>query len=331
MTLHEQFPNSVRVQRLFGMYLEAIGDYGEARRLYNYQISQDPANTIARKRLVAILKSQKRIPEAVAQLNDYLEMFMVDFDAWAELADLYINANDFRQAAFCLEELILSNPLNYFYMLKFADIKYSEGGSENLETARAYYCQAFHLNPHSLRSLYGIFLSASGLAMAASNSGSKSLLSLVSSANTAASAEASADLASFAVTAAQDRDSKKSNLNLVYWAVKKLNVFKLEKEDRPRMPKELKQQVMSVLKEEDTRCDCVMEQAPGPATLEKDAGDILLRKFFVIPEVDSKSTNQKATKNPPRRNQKVKDQGELDQAATKRRPTSVGDESSDSD
>lgn len=72
---------------------------------------------------------------------------------------------DYAKASFCMEELILSNPHNHLYHLKYAEIKYTQGGPENLEIARAYFSEAAKLNPRNLRSLFGLLMTASGLAV----------------------------------------------------------------------------------------------------------------------------------------------------------------------
>lgn len=81
---------------------------------------------------------------------------MVDAEAWQELGELYLNENDYNKAAFCIEELILHNPHNHLLHQRLADIRYTQGGFENLELARAYYCQAVKLNPKNLRALLGL-------------------------------------------------------------------------------------------------------------------------------------------------------------------------------
>lgn len=83
---------------------------------------------------------------------------MMDIEAWQELSDLYIAENDFNKAAFCVEELILCSPHNHLLHQRYADIKYTQGGLENLELARSYYCQALKLNSKNLRALYGLYL-----------------------------------------------------------------------------------------------------------------------------------------------------------------------------
>lgn len=89
---------------------------------------------------------------------------MADFEAWQELSELYITEQDFSKASFCVEELILHNPHNHLLHQRYADIKYTIGGYENLELAKSYYCQSLKLNPNNMRALYGLFLATTNLA-----------------------------------------------------------------------------------------------------------------------------------------------------------------------
>ncbi|MPC33655.1 ER membrane protein complex subunit 2 [Portunus trituberculatus] len=84
---------------------------------------------------------------------------MSDSEAWQELCDLYLKEGDYSKAAFCMEELILSNPHNHLFHTRYAEIKYTQGGLENMEIARSYFCQAAKLNPGNVRALYGLFMS----------------------------------------------------------------------------------------------------------------------------------------------------------------------------
>ncbi|KER33685.1 hypothetical protein T265_00567 [Opisthorchis viverrini] len=161
--LKTQFKKSSRVDRLTGMYLEKNGRFDDAHAVYTQLLNDDPTNTLARKRMIAILKAQRKNVEAIYELRQYLKIFMSDFEAWNELTDLYLVEGDFKHAAFCMEELILSNPHNHLYCQRYAEIKYTEGGSENLELARAYFSRSCQLNPNNLRSLYGLLLACSAL------------------------------------------------------------------------------------------------------------------------------------------------------------------------
>lgn len=51
---------------------------------------------------------------------------MIDQDAWNELCDLYLLEQEYAKAAFCMEELILQNPHNHLFHLRFAEIKYTQ-------------------------------------------------------------------------------------------------------------------------------------------------------------------------------------------------------------
>ncbi|CAI9588993.1 unnamed protein product [Staurois parvus] len=158
--LRRQFPGSHRVKKLTGMRFEAMERYDDALQIYDRILQEDPTNTATRKRKIAIRKSQGRNAEAIRELNEYLEQFVGDQEAWHELAELYIHELDYAKASFCLEELILTNPHNHFYYQQFAEVKYSQGGLENLELARKYFSQALKLNNHNMRALFGLYISS---------------------------------------------------------------------------------------------------------------------------------------------------------------------------
>ncbi|XP_032815121.1 ER membrane protein complex subunit 2 [Petromyzon marinus] len=158
--LRRQFPGSHRVRRLEGMKYEFQEKYDEANKLYDEIIQEDDANTAARKRKIAILKAQGKVAEAVKELNEYLKLFVADQEAWQELADLYVSELEYSKAAFCLEELILFNPHNHLFCQKYAEVKYTQGGLDNMEVARKYFAQALKLNNINMRALFGLYMSS---------------------------------------------------------------------------------------------------------------------------------------------------------------------------
>ncbi|KAK7074712.1 ER membrane complex subunit 2 [Halocaridina rubra] len=164
VSLNEQFPGSLRIRKLKGMRLEALERFDEAMDVYDGIIRQDETNSSVRKRKVAVLKGQGRYADAIKELTEYLKKFMSDTEGWQELCDLYLKEGDYSKAAFCMEELILSNPHYHLFYTKYAEIKYTQGGLENYELARSYFCQAAKLNPGNLRALYGLYLSCSQVA-----------------------------------------------------------------------------------------------------------------------------------------------------------------------
>ncbi|XP_066156262.1 ER membrane protein complex subunit 2-like [Euwallacea fornicatus] len=172
-SLLEEFPSSLRVRKLQAMCFEAKEDFETASDLLDTIISKDETNSTARKRKVAVLKAQGKTVEAIKELTDYLKIFMADFEAWQELSELYISEQDFNKAAFCVEELILHNPHNHLLHQRYADIKYTQGGVENLEIARSYYSYALKINPKNMRALYGLYLVSSALSVSSKCSAQK--------------------------------------------------------------------------------------------------------------------------------------------------------------
>lgn len=163
VSLATEFPASMRVRKLQAMKLEALEKYDEALELLDQIIKRDETNAAPRKRRVAILKAKGKIIEAIRELNDYLKKFMSDQEAWQELCDLHLLEQDYAKAAFCMEELILHNPHNHLVHQRYADIRYTQGGLENMELARAHYCLALKLNSNNMRALYGVVLAASNI------------------------------------------------------------------------------------------------------------------------------------------------------------------------
>ena len=125
-----------------------------------------------KKRLVCIAKARGDYKTAIDMLNDYIaNVNNGEAVVWAELAGCYLSLLMYKQAAFCYEELILIEPQNYAYHLKYAEVLYSSasisastagGGATRdvnsivpLVTARKYFCSAVELSGgNDVRSLY---------------------------------------------------------------------------------------------------------------------------------------------------------------------------------
>lgn len=171
--LMAEFPGSLRVHKYHAMHLEALEMYDEAVEVLDSIIKRDETNAAPRKRRIAILKAKGQIPEAIKELTEYLKKFMSDQEAWHELCDLYLQEQDYSKAAFCMEELILHNPHSHLIYQRYGEIKYSQGGFENMEQAKSYFCQAIKLNPSNVRALYGLLLVANHIASSARITASK--------------------------------------------------------------------------------------------------------------------------------------------------------------
>ncbi|PPS04825.1 hypothetical protein GOBAR_AA15835 [Gossypium barbadense] len=208
--LLKKFPESKRV-RLEGMLLEAKGLWAEAEKVYSSLLEDNPLDqvnsvttfrpslplllsaflekesVVIHKRKVAMAKAQGNISGAIESLNKYLEIFMADHDAWRELAEIYVSLQMYKQAAFCYEELILSQPTVPLYHLAYADkeihkhefrvftvsqdnafhlalVLYTLGGLENLQTSKKYYASTIDLTGgKNTRALLGVCLCTSAI------------------------------------------------------------------------------------------------------------------------------------------------------------------------
>lgn len=163
--LQGKFRESKRVGRLEAMLLEAKGLWAEAEKAYSSLLEDNQFDQVIHKRRVAMAKAQGNLSGAIEWLNKYLEIFMADVDAWRELAETYVSLQMYKQAAFCYEELLLSQPTIPLYHLAYADVLYTLGGAENLHAAKKYYAATIDLTGgKNSRALFGILLCASAIA-----------------------------------------------------------------------------------------------------------------------------------------------------------------------
>uniref|UniRef100_A0A453N4L7 ER membrane protein complex subunit 2 n=1 Tax=Aegilops tauschii subsp. strangulata TaxID=200361 RepID=A0A453N4L7_AEGTS len=70
----------------------------------------------------------------------------------------------YKQAAFCYEELILAQPTIPLYHLAYAEVLYTLGGLENLQTAKKYYASTIQLTGgKNTRALFGVCLCSAAI------------------------------------------------------------------------------------------------------------------------------------------------------------------------
>ncbi|TIA95372.1 hypothetical protein E3P94_04078 [Wallemia ichthyophaga] len=129
LRLAEKFPLSPRVSVIEGMMLEAKREFGLAERLYNNLLEEDPTNVAIQKRMIVLTKLQypKDLSKATDRLTTYLDTFYLDPEAWMELADIYTQQQSYQRALFAIEECLLMQPINPYYILKYAETQYTSG------------------------------------------------------------------------------------------------------------------------------------------------------------------------------------------------------------
>lgn len=73
------------------------------------------------------LQYPKDLSKATDRLTTYLDTFYLDPEAWMELADIYTQQQSYQRALFAIEECLLMQPINPYYILKYAETQYTSG------------------------------------------------------------------------------------------------------------------------------------------------------------------------------------------------------------
>lgn len=128
------------------MLKEAQCDDDEARNLYQELLKANAEDYPAYRRLAAFFRDVEQSDESIDMINQLLNINMADTQAWLELAEMYSAKMNFQKASFCFEEVLVQQPSNYIYNLKYAEFLYSLGGGDNLILARKYFSKAVQLN-----------------------------------------------------------------------------------------------------------------------------------------------------------------------------------------
>jgi len=154
--MENKFSNSsIRVLRLKGMLAEAQQNYEDAIRIYDKILKQEPGQATILKRRISIEIEKGKRKDAITLLNEYLELFSDDTEGWLELANLYLKEQLYDYAAYCFEELILIEPHNYHYYIKYAEIKYS---IPDYPLALKYFIFALELSKENITAFYGLLM-----------------------------------------------------------------------------------------------------------------------------------------------------------------------------
>jgi tetratricopeptide (TPR) repeat protein len=172
--LKTEFGNEAKIKRMEAQLIEINSSF-RGKTMNNLEVScqiyrslmkynQEDRTTI--KRYLAILKAQcdfEGMKKYAELWNDYLKIYMDDYEAWYELSDIYLVTNNHHKAIFCLEEVLLHMPNNYKIYQKIGDILSSLNNSDSATLAVKYYSQSILVKPtprafwsliHSLNTIY---------------------------------------------------------------------------------------------------------------------------------------------------------------------------------
>lgn len=159
-----RFPGSWRVQLIAAFIDEARGLWGSAMRRYMGVVERDPLKSGVYKRQVAVLKAQKKVPQAIALLNYYTGHFGTDVEAWAELTALCLAEGRAEHALFTANEVLAQSAGGAAAHVLVADVLMTIGGRGNCLAARRHYgASVAARRKGNLRALYGMWMAATAL------------------------------------------------------------------------------------------------------------------------------------------------------------------------
>ncbi|CAK7198282.1 Inositol phosphatase SIW14 [Sporothrix eucalyptigena] len=162
-----------RVMALQGLVREAEADDDKKAleavlKSYDDILAKDDTNVPIHKRRVALLRSMEKTAEAVAGLVALLDFSPTDSEAWAELADVYLEQGLYAQAVYALEEVLVLAPNAWNVHARLGEVEYmaastSAGGSDAATQKYAAeslkrFCRSIELCDDYLRGFYGLKL-----------------------------------------------------------------------------------------------------------------------------------------------------------------------------
>lgn len=177
-----------RVMAHRGLYQEAQAKTEEdLRRIllgYNTIIDADPMNISIHKRRTALIRILDRPADALECLQQFINFFPSDAEAWCELADLYYSQGLYSQAIFCVEEALLIMPNAWNVHARLGELNYlaSQSGQEAVAANEKYLLEAIRRFSRSielcqdfLRGYYGLKMATDKLAAMPTSRGSDAL------------------------------------------------------------------------------------------------------------------------------------------------------------
>mmetsp|Transcript_15627 Transcript_15627/g.49812 ORF Transcript_15627/g.49812 Transcript_15627/m.49812 type:complete len:328 (-) Transcript_15627:65-1048(-) len=161
--LHAKFPDSVRVKRLQGVYMETLGRTEEAEALYQELLKANPANMLIRRRLPALRLQAGDVDGAVREARALLKELPSDAPTWQFLASLLQRQGDVSGARFCREEVLLATPHDPSAHVGLGECLLAVGGPDATRQARRHFAQACELRPGDVRAATGLCMASHAL------------------------------------------------------------------------------------------------------------------------------------------------------------------------
>ncbi len=153
MFIIKDFGLEPKVQRLQALLLECEGSTTQmdrATNIYKSLVQSNVEDRASIRRFLMHLKAGADYDELkilVELWNDYLKVNMDDQDAWFELSEIYTKLTNYKEAIYCLEEVLLHFPYNCNVYIRIADISATLGTQDSLTISIKYYSQALLIKP----------------------------------------------------------------------------------------------------------------------------------------------------------------------------------------
>ena len=161
--IYKEYKGEMKVFRILSAKneLDPKGDVDVSVKKYKelMLLNEEDRNSIKRYLLFTKfglkMDDPTEVSDYIAKWNEYLKAYMDDIDGWNELAEIYLQCNNYNKAIYSLEELILHNPNDYRTMTRIGDIYASMGNTDSMKTALKYYSQSI-LIQETPRAFFGM-------------------------------------------------------------------------------------------------------------------------------------------------------------------------------
>lgn len=175
------YKNFGRENRIIRNYIKILQNLKQKEKVEKFQeelLKQNLNDTILIKSDLAYKKQSLSKKEYVKLLTEYLKKNWEDFDTWLELGEIYENNQNFKNAIYCYEEILLINPKKFELYQKLGELHFSLGKLENFIIARKYFCFLLSLNQDCYRTIYALGIVCQFLSLKEKNIVNKKILGI---------------------------------------------------------------------------------------------------------------------------------------------------------
>lgn len=154
--LSKEFENEKKLKISKANCLKALKSFNQAENNFLKMVKDNRLDGEAIKNVISVCLAEGDVWGSIERLNKYIESNPTDTEAWLELADMYMRSQDYTNALFCYEEILMITPDNLHIMNKIAEIYYTLGKKEHLKLAKKYFSFVLMSQESNTRALWGL-------------------------------------------------------------------------------------------------------------------------------------------------------------------------------